>query len=78
MALWFHSDMGQSRLEGLVKRGLLCARTAAIEWLVPGREDVPAPPYSYIVSFVPFHEHRFVMPPYRFLRVLLHHYKIKL
>jgi hypothetical protein len=28
-------------MEGLVKRGLLYARTTAMEWLVPGGEDAP-------------------------------------
>jgi hypothetical protein len=48
------------------------------EWLLPGHEDVPALPDGYIVSFVPFHERGFAMPPHPFLQGLLHHYKIEL
>ena len=65
-------------MEGLVKCGLLCGRTDEAEWLVPGCEDVPAPPNSYIVSFVPFHECGLMVPPHSFSRGLLHHYQIEL
>ena len=49
-----------------------------MEWLVPGGEDVPMPPDGYIVSFAPFHEHGFAIPPYLFFQGLLHHYQIEL
>jgi len=42
-------------MEGLVKKGLLRARTAVMEWIVPGGEDVPSPPDGYVISFIPFH-----------------------
>ena len=48
------------------------------EWLVPSREDAPASPDGYIVSFAPFHEHEIMVPPHLFLQGLLHHYKIEL
>jgi len=49
-------------MEGLVKRGLLRGRTDMVEWLVPGHEEIPTPPDSYVVSFAPFHEHGFMIP----------------
>jgi hypothetical protein len=45
-------------MEGLIKKGLLCARTAANEWIVPDNEDEPMTLDGYVVSFVPFHEAR--------------------
>ena len=48
-----------------------------MEFIIPGGKDEPSPPDDYVVSFIPFHEHRFVTPPHRFLRGLLHHYRIK-
>jgi len=65
-------------MEGLVKHGLLHGRTDAAEWLVLGREDAPAPPDGYVVSFTPFHERRLVVPPHPFFHGLLHHYQIEL
>jgi hypothetical protein len=50
-------------MEGLVKKGLLCARTAMNEWIIPDNEDEPMSPNGYVVSFVPFHEHDLAMPP---------------
>jgi hypothetical protein len=49
-----------------------------MEWLVPGREEVPAPPDGYVVLFVPFLESGLATPPHRFLQGLLHRYKTKL
>ena len=65
-------------MEGLVKKGLLRARTAVMEWIVPGGEDVPSPLDGYIISFIPFHERGLTTPPHRFLRGLLHYYGIEL
>ena len=75
---WCHSDITFQRMEGLVCRGLLCAWTAAEEWLLPDEEDVPSPPDNYMVSFAYFHEHGFAIPAHRFLRGLLHYYMIEL
>jgi hypothetical protein len=44
-------------MEGLAKHGLLRMRTTAMEWLVPGHEEVPAPPNGYVMSFMPFLKH---------------------
>ena len=64
-------------MDGLVHRGLLCARTTVEEWLLPGKEDVSTPPNGYVGSFTHFHEHGFMTPAHRFLRGLLHYYKIE-
>jgi hypothetical protein len=74
----YHSDVSQSRLGGLDKCGLLCLRSAVGEWLLPGREELPAQGNGYIVSFTHFHERGFGMPPHPFFCGLLQHYQIKL
>ena len=66
MDSWYRSNVTHACMEGLVKRGLLHGRTDAVEWLMPGREDAPAPPDGYVVSFVPFHERGLVVPPHPF------------
>ena len=38
---------------------------------------MPSSPDGYVVSFAHFHELGFVTPAHRFLRGLLHYYKIK-
>jgi hypothetical protein len=55
-------------MEGLVKKGLLRARTATNEWIVPDNEDEPMSPDGYVVSFVPFHKRGLAMPLHWFLR----------
>ena len=65
-------------MEGLVRRGLLHVRTSAKEWLLPDNEDSPLPPNGYVVSFAHFHEHGLVTPTHKFLRGMLHFYKIEL
>ena len=78
MDSWYRSDVTHARMEGLVKRGLLCWRTDAVEWLVPGHEGAPVPPDGYVISFAPFHERGLTVPPHPFFRDLLHHYQIEL
>ena len=78
MDSWHRFDVTYACMEGLVKRGLLCRRTDAAEWLVPGREEAPAPPDGYVVSFTLFHERGITIPPHPIFRGLLHHYQIKL
>ena len=75
---WCHSDITFQRMEGLVRRGLLRARTSGEEWLLPSEEDLLSPLDGYVVSFVHFHERGFVTLAHRFLRGLLHYYKIEL
>jgi len=53
MEPWTHSDVLCVRMEGLVKKGLLCPRTMVNEWIVPGGEDVPPPPDGYVVPSSP-------------------------
>ena len=65
-------------MEGLIYRGLLRAWTSAEERLLLGEEDLLSPPDGYVVSFAHFHEHGFAIPAHRFLRGLLHFYKIEL
>ena len=50
----------------------------AEESLLPGEEDMPSLPDGYVVSFARFHMRRFTTPTHRFLRGLLHYYKIEL
>ena len=78
MDLWCRSDITFQRMEGLIQRGVLCAQTVGEEWLLPGEEDVPSPPDGYVVSFAHFQERGFATPAHRFLRGLLHYYKIEL
>ena len=67
MEPWCRSDITLQRLEGLVRRGLLCARTATEEWRLLSDEDAPSLPDGYVVSFALFHEWG-----------LLHYYKVEL
>jgi hypothetical protein len=62
MEPWPDSDVTHSRIEGLIKKGLLHARTVANEWLVPDNENELMPPDGYVVSFIPFHERGLATP----------------
>ena len=78
MEPWCRSDVTLQRLEGLVRRGLLCARTATEEWRLPSNEDTSSPPEGYVVSFAHFHEQGFATPAHKFLRGLLNYYNVEL
>jgi len=78
MVPWCRSDITLQRLEGLVCRGLLCTWTIAEEWRLPGDEDASSPPDGYVVSFAHFHERGLATPAQKFLRGLLHYYKVEL
>ena len=54
------------------------SHSLAEEWLLPGEEDLSSPPDGYVVSFAHFHERGLMTPAHRFLRGLLHYYKIEL
>jgi hypothetical protein len=41
-------------------------------------EREPNPPYSYVVSFICFHERGFATPVSRFMRALCYHYGVEL
>ena len=56
-------------MEGLICRGLLRTWTSVEEWLLPD---------GYVVSFAHFHERGLATPAHKFLRGLLHFYKIEL
>ena len=78
MDSWHRSDVTYARMEGLIKHGLLHGRTDAAEWLVPGREEAPAPPDGYVVSFALFHERGLTVTPHPFFRGLLYHYQFEI
>ena len=78
MEPWCRSDVTLQRLEGLIRHGLLCAWTAAEEWWLPSDEDAPSPLDGYVMSFAHFHERGFATPAHKFLRGLLHYYKVEL
>ena len=65
-------------MEGLVRCGLLRARTSSEEWLLPSDEGSSSPPDGYMVSFAHFHERGLATPVHKFLRGLLHFYKVEL
>ena len=75
---WCHSDITFQCMEGLIRCGLLRVWTLAEEWLLPGDEDLSSLPNGYVVSFAHFHERGLVTPAHKFLRGLLHCYKIEL
>ena len=76
MELWCCFDITLQRMEGLVRHGLLCKRTATEEWRFPNEEDMSSLPDGYVVLFVHFHERGFATPAHKFLRGLLHYYQI--
>ena len=78
MEPWCHSNITLQRLEGLVRRSLLYARTATEEWRLPDDEDAPSPLDGYVMSFAHFHERGFATPAQKFLWGLLHYYKVEL
>ena len=78
MEPWCGSDITPQCLEGLVHCGLLCPLTAAEEWRLPGDEDASSSPDGYVVSFAHFHEWEFATPAHKFIRGLLHYYKVEL
>ena len=45
--------------------------------LLPGEEELPSPLNGYVVSFAHFHECGFTTSAHKFLRGLLHYYKIE-
>ena len=75
---WCRSDITFQRMEGLVHRGLLRAWTSAGQWLLPDEEDLSSLLDGYVVSFTHFHECGLMTPAHKFLRGLLHFYKIEL
>ena len=60
---WCCSDITFQRMEGLINRGLLRARTSAEEWLLLDEEDLSSSLDGYVVSFAHFHERGLMTPP---------------
>ena len=78
---WRPSIMTERRLRDLEKVGLLRPLTSSTwpGWIVPPAEHrEPGPPEVYVVSIAKFHCHGLGSPLSRFMRVLCHHYDIKL
>jgi hypothetical protein len=48
------------------------------EWIVPGDEREPVCSPGYVVSFARFHKRGFGMPADKFIRWIIHHYKLEL
>ena len=78
MGPWCRSDVILQRLEGLIRRGLLCELTATEEWWLPSNEDAPSSLEGYVVSFAHFHEWGFTTPTHKFLWGLLNYYNVEL
>jgi hypothetical protein len=78
---WERSTATTLSLNLLVSGGQLAVNVDGqpAEWIVPlEREQVPNPPYDYIIIFMRFHEHGFAAPASRFLRGLCYHYGVEL
>jgi hypothetical protein len=78
---WERSTATTLALGQLVASGQLAANVEGqpAECIVPSeREQVPNPPYGYIVSFMRFHERGFTAPASRFMRGLCYHYGVEL
>ena len=78
MEPWGRSSITPQRLEGLVRRGLLCPLIVVEEWRLHGDEDESSLPEGYVMSFAHFHERGFAIPAHKFLRGLLDYYQVEL
>ena len=65
-------------MEGLVYHIIPRTWTSAEEWLLLGDEDLSSAPDGCVVSFAHFHERGLMTPAHKFVRGLLHFYKIEL
>ena len=65
-------------MEGLVHCSLLHVWTSSEEWLLPGDKGSPSLLDGYVVSFAHFHKRALTTTAHKFLRGLLHYYKIEL
>jgi hypothetical protein len=71
----------ERKLEDLVHDSLLRSRVSwsQPEWRVPlSSYREPAPWEGYVVSFIAIHERGLRVLPSRFMRALLHYYKVEL
>ena len=78
MEPWCRSNITLQRLEGLVRRGLLCPLTITEEWRLPSNEDESSSPEGYVMFFAHFHGQGFTIPAHKFLRGLLDYYQMEL
>jgi hypothetical protein len=76
---WPFSIVTVDDLEALVADGLLrpLSGDPQPEWMVPPSGADPTPPPGYVLSFVSFHELGFRVPASRFMRALLHYYRVE-
>jgi hypothetical protein len=67
-------------LEALVADGLLrpLSGDPQPEWMAPPSGAASSPPSGYVLSFVSFHERGFEVPTSRFMRAILHFYRVEL
>jgi hypothetical protein len=77
---WPFSTVTAGDLEDLVAEGLLrpLSDERRPKWIPPVSGAAPSPPPGYVVSFVSFHERGFGVPASRFMRAILHHYRVEL
>jgi hypothetical protein len=77
---WPFSTVTTDDLKDLVAEGLLrpLSDERQPEWIPPTSGDAPSPPPGYVVSFVSFHERGFGVPASRFMRAILHNYRVEL
>jgi hypothetical protein len=78
---WPRSTATRLALSELVNASQLAANEDGQPpaWIDPPAADrEPNPPFSYIVSFVRFHERGFAAPASRFLRGICYHYGVEL
>jgi hypothetical protein len=77
---WPFSTVTVDDLEALVADGLLrpLSGDPQPEWIAPPSGAAPSPPPGYVLSFVSFHERGFGVPASRFMRAILHFYRVEL
>jgi hypothetical protein len=77
---WPFSTVTTDDLEALVADGLLCPLSGdpQPEWMAPPSGAALSPPSGYVLSFVSFHERGFEVPASRFMRAILHFYRVEL
>jgi hypothetical protein len=77
---WPFSTVTADDLEALVADGLLrpLSGDPQLEWMAPPSGVASSPPPGYVLSFVSFHERGFGVPASRFMRAILHVYRVEL
>jgi hypothetical protein len=78
---WPRSTATRLSLKLLVADGQLAVNVDGqlAEWIEPPvRDRVPNPPFSYVVSFIRFHERGFAAPASHFMHAMCHHYGVEM